>query len=120
LLGTGADGDVDLTPWPAAGRGPRLFLAAWRGPMVTQAATEADGWIASAAYNDDRVLAEALGRFREAGGQRAIVTNIQVPSEVGPAVERVRGLAAIGFDDAVVFDRRPSEKRFQAILEALP
>jgi alkanesulfonate monooxygenase SsuD/methylene tetrahydromethanopterin reductase-like flavin-dependent oxidoreductase (luciferase family) len=119
LLRTGADGDVDLTPWPAAGDGPRLFLAAWRGPMVTQAATEADGWIASAAYNDDVVLADALARFRDAGGQRAIVTNIDVPTDVGPAVERVRALQAIGFDDAVVFDRRPSEKRFRAILEGV-
>jgi alkanesulfonate monooxygenase SsuD/methylene tetrahydromethanopterin reductase-like flavin-dependent oxidoreductase (luciferase family) len=119
LLRTGADGDADLTPWPAVGDGPRVFLAAWRGPMVARAATEADGWIASAAYNDDRVLADGLARFRAAGGQRAVVTNLQVPDEIGPVVERLRSLQAIGFDDAVVLDRRPSEKRFRAILEGM-
>lgn len=119
LLRTGADGDVDLTPWSTVAGGPRVLLAAWRGPMVTRAASEADGWIASAAYNDDGVLAEALARFRDAGGRRAIVTNVEVPQETDAAVERLRRLRAIGFDDAVVFDRRPTEKRFRAILEGL-
>jgi alkanesulfonate monooxygenase SsuD/methylene tetrahydromethanopterin reductase-like flavin-dependent oxidoreductase (luciferase family) len=117
LLRTGADGEVDLTPWTSGG--PRLVLGAWRGPMVTRAATEADGWVASAAYNDDGVLADGLARFRDAGGQRAIVTNIDVPSDVGAAIGRLRALEAIGFDDAVVFDRRPAEDRFRAIREAV-
>jgi len=117
LLRTGTDGDVDLTPWTAGG--PRLLLGAWRGPLVTRAATEADGWIASAAYNDDAGLADGLARFRGAGGRRAIVTNIDVPSDVGAAVARVRALEAMGFDDAVVFDRRPGEDRFRTIREAV-
>jgi alkanesulfonate monooxygenase SsuD/methylene tetrahydromethanopterin reductase-like flavin-dependent oxidoreductase (luciferase family) len=119
LLRTGAEGDVDLTPWPTVADGPRVLLAAWRGPMVTRAATEADGWIASAAYNDNGMLADALARFRDAGGERAIVTNVEVPHETGAAVERLLALQAIGFDDAVVFDRRPTEKRFRAILEGV-
>jgi alkanesulfonate monooxygenase SsuD/methylene tetrahydromethanopterin reductase-like flavin-dependent oxidoreductase (luciferase family) len=117
LLQTGKDGDVDLTPWTTDG--PRVLLGAWRGPMVTRAATEADGWIASAAYNDDRVLAEGLARFRAAGGERAIVTNIDVPHDVDGAIRRVRALEAIGFDDAVVFDRRPDEARFRAVRDAV-
>jgi alkanesulfonate monooxygenase SsuD/methylene tetrahydromethanopterin reductase-like flavin-dependent oxidoreductase (luciferase family) len=120
LLSTGADGDADLTPWPGCKGGPSLLVAAWRGPLVTRAAVEADGWIASAAYNDDASLAESLSRFRDAGGRRAVVTNIAVPAEIGPAVSRLHALAAMGFDDAVVFDRHPSEERFHAILQEAP
>jgi alkanesulfonate monooxygenase SsuD/methylene tetrahydromethanopterin reductase-like flavin-dependent oxidoreductase (luciferase family) len=117
LLTTGADGNCDLTPWSTE---VRLFLAAWRGPLVTRAAVDADGWIASAAYNDDQTLADALARFRDAGGRRAIVTHVPVPRDLAPAIERLHALREMGFDDAVVLDRRPTDERFSLLLDAGP
>jgi len=119
LLGTGRDGGIDLTPWPAVTGGPRVLYGAWRGPWVERAAAEADGWIASAAHNDDATLADALARFRDAGGRRAIVTNVQVPRELAPALERLARLRELGFDDAVVLDLRPDRDRLSAILAAM-
>lgn len=109
-----ADGR-DLCAWPQVLGKPTLMLAGWRGPWVERAAAEAAGWIASGAYADDDQLAEALTRFREAGGQRAIVTTIRVGIEVGPAVERLHRLADIGFDDAVVLDLHASVDRLTAV-----
>jgi alkanesulfonate monooxygenase SsuD/methylene tetrahydromethanopterin reductase-like flavin-dependent oxidoreductase (luciferase family) len=117
LLDTGADNATDLTPWSV---GPRLFVAAWRGPLVTRAAVDADGWIASAAYNDDVTLADALARFRDVGGGRAIVTHVAVPRDLAPAIDRLHTLREIGFDDAIVFDRHPTEERFRALVDAGP
>lgn len=119
LLATGRDDAVDLTPWPAAIGGPRIFYGAWRGPWVERAATDADGWIASAENNDDDTLADALARFRDAGGGRAVVTNVQVRGEVAPAIERLLGLRELGFDDAVVLDLLPDRDRLSAILAAM-
>jgi hypothetical protein len=119
LLRTGRDEvtGADLTPWPDALGGPPLLLAAWRGSWVERAAREADGWIASAAHNDDAVLAGALGRYRDAGGRRAIVTNVRVERELAPAVERLQRLGELGFDDCVALVVRPNEERLAALLE---
>ena len=120
LLRAGKSGGVDLTPWPSTAGGPKLFYAAWRGGWVERAARQADGWIASAANSDDATLADALKRFRDAAGSRAVVTNVQVGREVGPSVDRLAHLAELGFDDAVILDLTPSEERLVAIREALP
>ncbi len=119
LLSTGRDGDTDLTPWPSAIGGPRVLLGAWRGPWVHRAATEADGWIASAAHNTDEVLADAIVRFRASGGTRAIVTNVQVGREVEPALQRLAHLQTLGFDDAVVQVSRPTKERLRTIREGI-
>ncbi len=118
-LATGDDPDGSgrsLSPWPAVAGGPAVLLAGWRGRWVEEAAASA-GWIASAMYADDAQLADGLARFRAAGGTRAIVTNVQVGDDIGPAIERLRHLAALGFDDAVVVDRLASEDRLGAILD---
>ncbi len=120
LLRAGKTGGVDLTPWPSTAGGPKVFYAAWRGGWVERAARQADGWIASAANNDDATLADALRRFRDAGGSRAVVTNVQVGREVGPTVDRLVHLAELGFDDAVILDLTPTEERLVAIRDALP
>lgn len=117
LLATGRHGDTDLTPWPSALGGPPVFLAGWRGPSVRRAATEADGWIASAANTDDDTLTDALKRFRDAGGRRAVITNIRVGADVAPAVDRLRRLRDIGFDDGVALVMRPTEERLTTVLE---
>ena len=117
LLRSGRSGDVDLTPWPATAGGPSVFYAAWRGAWIERAASEADGWVASAMHNDDAALANGLTRFRDAGGKRAVVTNVQVGHEVAPVLDRLAHLRELGFDDAVVLDLVPSEDRFAAILD---
>jgi len=117
LLRSGKAEGVDLTPWAATAGGPPVYYAAWRGRWVERAAKEADGWIASAAHNDDATLADAIARFREAGGTRAIVTNVQLAADIGPGIERLARLRELGFDDGVVLDLAASEPRFAAVRE---
>jgi alkanesulfonate monooxygenase SsuD/methylene tetrahydromethanopterin reductase-like flavin-dependent oxidoreductase (luciferase family) len=119
LLRSGRSGGADLTPWPATVGGPPLLIGAWRGPWVERAARDFDGWVASAMHNDDATLADALKRFREAGGERAIVTNVQLGAELGPALDRMSRLADMGFDDVVCLDLQPTSDRIVAIPEAL-
>lgn len=115
----GSLGDRDLGPWPSVLGGPALLLAGWRGPWVERAAAESEGWIASAHYCTDGQLAEAIGRYRDAGGERAIVTNVQVGEDLAPTIGRLSHLAAIGFDDAVILDRWASEERLSAIIDGM-
>ncbi len=119
LLRTGKLGATDLTPWPATAGGPRVLYGAWRGAFVERAAREADGWIASAAHNDEATLADALKRFRDAGGARAVVTNVQVARDTARTVDHLMRLRELGFDDAVVLDLLPSEDRLASLREAL-
>jgi alkanesulfonate monooxygenase SsuD/methylene tetrahydromethanopterin reductase-like flavin-dependent oxidoreductase (luciferase family) len=113
-LADGTHGGRDLSPWPAVAGGPRLLVAGWRGRWVDRAAGY-DGWIASGAYADDDTLADAIDRFRQAGGTRAVVTNVQVAEDPGPAIERLHRFAAMGFDDAVAFDLTPTEERLALV-----
>ena len=95
-------------------------MAEWEtGRSQGWAATEAAGWIASAVHSDDDALAEALARYRDAGGERAVVTNLQVGDDVGPTIERLHRLADMGFDDASIFDLRPTRERLAAIRAAI-
>lgn len=115
----GALDERNLSPWPSVVGGPTLMLAGWRGRWVERAAADSSGWIASAVYADDDQLADGIGRYRDGGGQRAIVTNIQVGKDLGPTIDRLARLSELGFDDAVVLDLTPSEERLAAIQSAL-
>ncbi len=112
-------GERDLHAWPSVIGGPVLMLAGWRGRWVERAAAESAGWIASGAYADDDQLAEAIGRFRAAGGKRAIVTNVQTGDDIAPTIERVHRLAEVGFDDVIVVDSQASVERLAAMREAV-
>ena len=121
-------GAASLTPWPATLGGPPVLIGSWRGRQwITRAAKEFDGWIASAAKTSYAALADGIGRYREAGGRRAIVTNIPIdldalttplrddePYELrcAPevAAERLQRLAALGFNDAVLMRRTQTER----------
>lgn len=118
-------GAASLTPWPAALGGPPVLIGSWRGDQwIARAATEFDGWIASAAKTSYDTLAEGIRRYRKAGGRRAIVTNVPVDLAApttplrddesfhlrcapAAAAERLQRLAALGFDDAVLM--RPTQ-----------
>ena len=112
-------GDSTLSPWPAVAGGPTLMLAGWRGMWVERSATEASGWIASAANADDATLADAIARYRDAGGERAIVTNVQVSDNVGATIDRLGYLSDLGFDDAVVMDTRASRDRYARVRRSI-
>jgi alkanesulfonate monooxygenase SsuD/methylene tetrahydromethanopterin reductase-like flavin-dependent oxidoreductase (luciferase family) len=126
-------GAADLTPWPAALGGPPLLIGSWSGPRwIPRAAREFDGWIASAAKTSFATLADGIARFREAGGKRAIATNIVADLEEptaalddrapfhlrcapAEAAGRLRRLADLGFDDAILVPRRASEAHLAAL-----
>lgn len=120
FLASGRHDQRDLSPWPDVVGGPDLYLAGWRGRWVERAATEAAGWIASGAYADDATLADAIARFRAAGGARAVVTTLRVGDEVEPTIERLHRLADMGFDDAVVVDPAPTEERLARLRAEAP
>jgi len=116
-------GQANLTPWPVTFGGPKLLIGSWSGKQwIPRAAKDFDGWIASAAKTSFATLADGLARYRAAGGTRAIATNIAVDLDqpTAPldddapfhlrcrpdaAAERLRRLADLGFDDAILVRR---------------
>ena len=103
VLATGRSGDTDLSPWPAVQGGPPLLLGSW-GAGVERAAKDYDGWIASGHYRSPAEVIEALGRYRAAGGQRAVVSTLLIgpDDDLGEKRDMLQGFAEAGFDDAVV------------------
>jgi len=131
-------GAANLTPWPATLGGPKLLIGSWSGKQwIPRAAKDFDGWIASAAKTSFVALAEGIQRYRAAGGTRAIVTNIAVDldqpttalDDTAPyhlrcgreaAAERLRRLADLGFDDAILVRGTHTESSLAAIRALLP
>jgi len=131
-------GAADLSPWPGTIGGPPILIGSWNGPRwIPRAAKEFDGWIASAAKTSFNTLAKGIERFRAAGGKRAIVTNIvadlatpTTPTDDEAAFDlrcapdvaatRLRRLADIGFDDAVLVPRPATEAHLAALRALLP
>ncbi len=118
-VGEGSFAERHLHPWPSVLGGPSLMLAGWRGGWVERAAAESDGWIASGTHADDTQLADGIGRFRDAGGSRAVVTNVQVGDDLGPVIDRVHHLAELGFDDIVIGDLRATPDRLAQLRAAI-
>jgi alkanesulfonate monooxygenase SsuD/methylene tetrahydromethanopterin reductase-like flavin-dependent oxidoreductase (luciferase family) len=137
-LWTGARvGDAELgAPWPIAAGGPPILIGSWAGSRwIERAAREFDGWVASGARSSWRLIAEGIARFRKLGGKRAVLTNVNVgleaekPSPDGPddpfdligprsvAVERLRHLRELGFDDVVLVAARHDAAHLQELRE---
>lgn len=132
LAGEEVDG-ADLTTWPATRGGPPLLIGSWGGEKwIRRAADTYDGWIASAAKTSFNRLSDAIGRYRRAGGQRAVVTNLAIDltaprSDLDPdgsftlacppdeAQRRVAMLAELGFDDAVLVQRDLTDENLSAM-----
>jgi alkanesulfonate monooxygenase SsuD/methylene tetrahydromethanopterin reductase-like flavin-dependent oxidoreductase (luciferase family) len=131
-------GAADLSPWPNALGGPPMLIGSWSGQQwIARAAREFDGWIASAAKTSFATLADGIRRFRAAGGKRAVVTNIAADlSATGradddgapfdlrcpPAVaaDRLKRLAGLGFDDAVLVTGTADERTLAGLRALLP
>jgi alkanesulfonate monooxygenase SsuD/methylene tetrahydromethanopterin reductase-like flavin-dependent oxidoreductase (luciferase family) len=131
-------GAAQLNPWPATRGGPKLLIGSWAGSRwIPRAAKEFDGWIGSGARSSVAALRDGIRRFREAGGRRAVATNIAVDLEAptapmpddGPfhlrcdpktARERLRILADLGFDDAVLITRRYRDADLAALRALTP
>jgi len=115
-------GAAHLEPWPSTVGGPKVLIGSWAGSTwIPRAAKEFDGWIGSGARSSVGKLREGIRRFRAASGKRAIATNIPVDltaseplnddgqfhlrCDPATAVTRLKTLADLGFDDAVLVTR---------------
>jgi len=127
-------GDAVLNPWPEAPAGPRFLLGAWHSDVsLRRAVRDYEGWICSGARTSLRVFGDALKRYRDLGGTRAVVANCMVDLTAssrpldddenfnlrcGPeeAADRLARLAALGFDDVnvVMTDPLGKAKRYEA------
>ena len=66
-----------LTPWPGTEGGPALMLGAWRNKRwIVYAAQQCAGWIASGLYPKPEELEAGVKFYRDAGGKRAILSNV--------------------------------------------
>jgi alkanesulfonate monooxygenase SsuD/methylene tetrahydromethanopterin reductase-like flavin-dependent oxidoreductase (luciferase family) len=110
---------ADLSPWPAVPI-PRFLLAAWAGgKMLERAVNDYDGWLCSAGRTTVKTIVEGLARYRDLGGERALVASCSAdltardipmgdddpftlrcsPEE---AADRLAWLAELGFDDILI------------------
>jgi alkanesulfonate monooxygenase SsuD/methylene tetrahydromethanopterin reductase-like flavin-dependent oxidoreductase (luciferase family) len=125
-------GPAQLEPWPSTLGGPKVLIGSWAGSAwIPRAATEFDGWIGSGARSSVAKLRDGIKRFRAAGGTRAIATNIPVDltasepladdgqfhlrCDPATAAQRLRMLADLGFDDAVLVTRRFTDADLAAL-----
>ena len=127
-------GNAELgVAWPSAIGGPPVLIGSWAGSRwIERAARELDGWVASGARSNWRLIAEGIARFRSLGGGRAVLTNVAVriedtPSADGPddpcnlvgptevARARLQRIHDLGFDDVVVVARRHDARYLREI-----
>jgi alkanesulfonate monooxygenase SsuD/methylene tetrahydromethanopterin reductase-like flavin-dependent oxidoreductase (luciferase family) len=102
LFADGKSGGANLSPWAAVVGGPPVLFGSW-GAGVERAATDFDGWIASAMHRSTDEIVAAHSRFRAAGGKRAMVSTIQLRPDVdvGELKDTLARFAEVGFDDAI-------------------
>lgn len=68
-----------LTPWPGTEGGPAVMLGAWRNKRwIVYSAEQCAGWIASGLYPKPEELEAGIKFYRDAGGKRAVLSNVIV------------------------------------------
>ena len=113
-------GTANLNPWPEVKGGPRFVVGAWySGIWLKRAAQEYDGWMSSAGRTNLNTVADAIKRYRDLGGKRAMVSTCAVDltapttepkadesfhlrCEPAEASRRLRILADLGYDDILL------------------
>ena len=77
-----------FAPWPGTEGGPAVLFGAWRNrDRITYAAERCDGWLASAIHPAPDELEAGVRHFRDAGGKRAVLSNVIVDvNRTGDAV----------------------------------
>ena len=131
-------GAANLDPWPSVKGGPRFVIGAWHSEAsLRRAVTEYDGWMCSAGRTNLETMAEAIKRYRELGGKRAMVStcpvDLSAPTQkmgdddpfnlmcdAAEAGRRLERLAALGFDDVLLVkrDHTGRTKMFETDLDA--
>jgi alkanesulfonate monooxygenase SsuD/methylene tetrahydromethanopterin reductase-like flavin-dependent oxidoreductase (luciferase family) len=135
-------GEANLRPWTDSVGGPPIVIGAWVSPLwIRRAAQDYDGWLVSSGNvggftNTFGTLKEALKRFRDFGGKRAIVgagnPDFSHPSvrmtddapfnlRCGPeeARERIARMADAGFDDVILRNDNLAQKDIDIVAEGL-
>jgi len=113
-------GPAYLNPWPSVVGGPPIVIGAWHsGIWLNRAVESYDGWMCSAGRTNLKTMREAIKRYRDLGGKRAIISSCMIdlsaPNEklddeaafqlrCGPeeASERLHKVAELGFDDILL------------------
>ncbi|MBL75385.1 MAG: hypothetical protein CL763_00410 [Chloroflexi bacterium] len=125
---------IRLCPASVTLGGPPIVIGSWAGPRwISSAANNYDGWIASAYFSGFDTLKAGIDQYKQAGGKRAIVTNISLNFEntseslhdsdnsfhllcdLEQAAKRLYKLEKAGFDDAVVVYRGAGSPDLQKI-----
>jgi alkanesulfonate monooxygenase SsuD/methylene tetrahydromethanopterin reductase-like flavin-dependent oxidoreductase (luciferase family) len=113
-----------LVPWPGTEGGPNLMLGAWRNKRwIVYAAERCAGWIASGLYSQPEELVNGVEFYRNAGGKRAVLSNVIVElqgdianmplggratmqiTNAEEALDRLKRIRAVGFDDVLCMVR---------------
>jgi hypothetical protein len=113
-------GSAFLNPWPSVVGGPPIVIGAWHsGIWLERAVRSYDGWMCSAGRTNFRTMKEAIARYRDLGGKRAIISSCMVDLSApnaplgddesfhlrcGPedAAERLHRVQELGFDDILL------------------
>lgn len=123
-------GRLRMEPWGTLVERPRFLLGGYHSEITLgRAARDFDGWIGSAGRTSFATLSEAIARYRDLGGTRAVVSSMQIDLDAPTtkltdddpynlfcqpedAAERLGRLAELGFDEVFlvkqsVTDRKP-------------
>lgn len=125
-------GEASVDPWPEMGSPPPLLLGSWGSEVsLKRAVRDYDGWICSAGRTSLNVMRDAIARYRDKGGRRAVVATCPVDlsapyqplEDDGPfhlkcppeaAAERLQQLVELGFDDVGLQKVDGTSKRWEA------
>jgi len=92
--------DGALSAWPGTEGGPPILLGAWRNARwIAYAATACQGWTASGRFSRWEDLERGMRLYREAGGTRAVLSNVAVDfsgSAEAEALAKVSNVCLIG------------------------
>jgi len=128
-----------LTPWPGTEGGPALMLGAWRNKRwIVYAAEQCQGWIASGLYPKPEELEGGIKFYRDAGGTRAVLSNViidlhgnaadmplggnasvMLTGGEAAARDKLRWIKEVGFDDVLCMAKPESLEDLARLRDAV-